>query len=984
MSPRKLNPAIDRDLETICLKCLEKAPDRRYESAEQLADELRRFRRHEPILARPLSAFGRSVKWCRRKPWTAAALALLCIVAVVGPVTALLQHRLATRNARLAEELKQSNEDLRMSYETTRRQKEDLRHHLLNSDLRQMEGLMANSNLRVARLLLERHIPQSGESDFRSFAWDYWWGQCHQEDLSLPIGSGGYLAVLSPNGKLLATLGYGQQIVLVDLATCRPYRPRLGPQEVAALMFANAMAFAGDHKLSVFSCPQSLSSLPATPSNTVTSLRPQVVSWTIEQDETGTYDLRLDKRMVLDIDELMPPGQQASTLSQSVPGNARITGITSTGAAAVDPENLLAAAVVSVRKFTTGTPYMRDAVAVWDSESGKLVEMLDIPVPPPDILSARLAVGGNWLVLGHGRGTVHVWRRSAGGPSKSYACFRPWDGKSVDNSKGILFLSLLGERNEIAVADRQARVSLIDLANKSEKALFDGKAKAITYVAFQEDRTPVIANDDQTITLRDCRSESGISSPWLVYQGHESGITWLGYSPSCKALFSLGRDNMLIRWPLPAERPPSVLKAHAVSPDFRWMVTDTVRRTSEINKVGVHVVGEEWRLQLRDVKTGANTGKIFGQAGPSGAKTPDEAHFLPRGRVLVSYELGTLLQIWDPQTGEKEFEYRKGGRERILRIAESESEGLIVLAYGANVFLMDVNTWHTVASIPAKYVSDVCVTPQSELLIAETSNHISRWSLTGKPRQLERLEMPATAQLRWWFSPDGQQVLSTGRDGEMQLWDLGTRRVLQTFLGHSYWIQSVAFHPNGKTLASVGQTIKLWDLATGSETLDLACGARSLHFSSDGQTLVSQGEPTRLWHAANRADAARSMSSSGGVDVANVRALSGTDRTVQYAEEIAAAFSKGNQPKHDNWAVGWLLRGVGPAQGGSGWFGFKDQTNPQIFGHAGIDTVIGVADPRTGVALMFHTTRSPKTSEETVRLRNEATNRVLAAVIANP
>jgi CubicO group peptidase (beta-lactamase class C family) len=100
---------------------------------------------------------------------------------------------------------------------------------------------------------------------------------------------------------------------------------------------------------------------------------------------------------------------------------------------------------------------------------------------------------------------------------------------------------------------------------------------------------------------------------------------------------------------------------------------------------------------------------------------------------------------------------------------------------------------------------------------------------------------------------------------------------------------------------------------------------------------------------------------------------------VQYAEEIAAAFSRGEVPRHDNWAVGWLLRGTGPARGGSGWFGFRDQQNPNIFGHAGIDTVIGVADPKTDVAFMFHTTRSPKSAEETVRLRNEATNRVLAA-----
>lgn len=99
---------------------------------------------------------------------------------------------------------------------------------------------------------------------------------------------------------------------------------------------------------------------------------------------------------------------------------------------------------------------------------------------------------------------------------------------------------------------------------------------------------------------------------------------------------------------------------------------------------------------------------------------------------------------------------------------------------------------------------------------------------------------------------------------------------------------------------------------------------------------------------------------------------------VQYAQEIAAAVARGERPKHETWAVGWLLRGETPG-GGSAWFGFRDQTTPSIFGHAGIDTVIGVADPVTGVAFMFNTTRSPKTAEETVRLRNEVTNRVLAA-----
>ncbi len=101
--PRRLNASIPRDLETICLKCLEKEPSRRYASASALAADLGRFLAGEPILARPVARSERAVKWARRKPTIAALLGLVTLVTALGFGGVLWQWRAALLARRDAE-----------------------------------------------------------------------------------------------------------------------------------------------------------------------------------------------------------------------------------------------------------------------------------------------------------------------------------------------------------------------------------------------------------------------------------------------------------------------------------------------------------------------------------------------------------------------------------------------------------------------------------------------------------------------------------------------------------------------------------------------------------------------------------------------------------------------------------------------------------------------------------------------------------------
>lgn len=104
--PRQLNPAVPIDLETICLKCLQKERRRRYGSMQELADELQRFLDGRPILARPLGRIARTARWCQRNPLIASLAVLLIASLAGGTIASTIFAMQASDRAERAEELK--------------------------------------------------------------------------------------------------------------------------------------------------------------------------------------------------------------------------------------------------------------------------------------------------------------------------------------------------------------------------------------------------------------------------------------------------------------------------------------------------------------------------------------------------------------------------------------------------------------------------------------------------------------------------------------------------------------------------------------------------------------------------------------------------------------------------------------------------------------------------------------------------------------
>jgi WD40 repeat protein len=197
--PARLNPAIPRDLQTLCLKCLEKPPYRRYASAQELSDELTRFLSNVPIQAQAVSPLERAWRWSRRHPAIALLTFALTAAVMLGACGVLWQWRRAEAERVTAS----TNADVAARNEYA-------------ADLNAASSAIERGDLPEGRRLLARHDPQQQGRDLRGFEWYFLSRQAQGDELlEIKAHDSTVCAVqVSPDGQWVASGGMDHSVRL--------------------------------------------------------------------------------------------------------------------------------------------------------------------------------------------------------------------------------------------------------------------------------------------------------------------------------------------------------------------------------------------------------------------------------------------------------------------------------------------------------------------------------------------------------------------------------------------------------------------------------------------------------------------------------------------------------------------------------------------------------------------------------------------------
>ncbi len=808
---RSLDPQIPRDLEAICLKALSKRAIDRYQRANDLADDLRRWLRSEPVRARSLGPFSRLFRWARRRPMAAAmvAAAMLMTTALLGLI---IQY---TINLRLQDAF-QSAVAARDALDVARKRAEE---SLYSHQMALASRAWASGNPSMTEQFLD-----SCPLRLRGWEWSYL-ARCVKRSSSNHLlaaksdGSGPFLGLdcvaYRPDGARIAVCGSYGGIIVWDTES----RAEVWRSETASGYGCLAWDTSG-HSLASGSVRGEVTIWDAdhgTVKNQLPAAEESIYSVTF--DSTGN---RLAVGYGLNQDWI--------TVGQETQGCARVWELAPIQLIRETSGHTLPVAVVEFvddgKQLLTaeGVPgFQRCGVGVTDAPSRLTLFDIDSGVRVHEFESHRgplaalsVSPDGKQVAGAGSSPLVTIWNLS------DAATIAVLSG----HSRGVRGLAFRHDNGRIATAGVDGLVRVWDRSNDSLVETYRGHTRSVTGVSYRQDGQELAScGHDLCVRLWDQRSN-------LEYRvlNHPGPVAALAFAndgrlvTACNAESHGQRNHELILWDLSsgkkidqAEVDTYQLQSVCVTPNSQFMIA--VGKGSWISvwplrQSGFGVQNLDWMHDLDSSESGSFTNVAASPGGGLIAMTGD--------RKFVDGQSVDELTLCDSQG--HELTRLSAGVPNILHDIGFSPSGTIAVVAGHEGHLI---FWDTVQhrliwqskEYRAAVEGVVFSSDGRHLAIACRDDTAAIWdvsSLTSdapKPHLAHRLIGHGCAVLCVAYHPDGSRIVTGADDGAIKFWDSETGHEVLTLTGHSGAITRVAFSPDGTTLASASAdgTVRLWD-----------------------------------------------------------------------------------------------------------------------------------------------------------------------------
>jgi eukaryotic-like serine/threonine-protein kinase len=798
VAPAQLLPKIPRDLETICLKALQKDPARRYPDVAAMAEDLRRFHAGEPIVARPVSRPERVWRWCRRNPGVAlllGAVAASLVFGIVGTsyyaIQAGKREQEALANARIAREEK-ARSDLRWyAAQTTLAQKD------------WEEGELASLRQRLG--ILEQHA--LGAPDPRGFEWYHLQRLCRLDMHTFPGHSAPVRCVaFTRDGNLLASASgnYGSsgEVKVWDLATGRELHCLRGHKDLVS-----CVAFSPDGRRLV-----SANGGVRTPG--------EIKIW----DVAAGREVRALPAHATPVRGLAfsPDGRQLASVGSgfasggtSLPGELKIWDAASGKQLRCIPGSEPAASppAFSAVAFSPDASESKRRVAfadghtvrTFDPATGK--EPMRLSKQPYPVNSVAYSPDGRWLASGSADGAVIVRDTETGR-----------EAQVLRHPDGISGLAFSPDGRRLAGAAGNSIVKVWDVTTGNEALVLHGHTDTVATVAFSPDGWRLAsAGGDGTVKLWDATTapqavslpgrfshvndfafdadgrRMAIASGFIVrvldtttrvevrtLTAHAAHVRSVAYSPDSRRLASAGDDRTVRVWDATNGAEIFCLRGHT-APVFAVAFSPDGQRLASISrgpaKGGRRAPGE---VSIWDLRAGQSLLTLPGQTEFGSDLAFAHMAFSPDGTRLATNE-GRTVRVWNATTGQQILAL--GGLEGIVTRVAYSPDG-------------------------------------SRLAAASRDGSVKIWdAVTGEAVFVLRGHTSAVHGLA--YSPDGRRLATVvggvNKGGErlytqVKLWDPLTGQEILTLRGTLADIPRVAFDPGGRRLAASGETdVTIWE-----------------------------------------------------------------------------------------------------------------------------------------------------------------------------